>query len=94
MIPLQYVNAEELVWLFRVPHPLRVSKGGGLDSTTTGIVEIEGAEKPHPCKRRKGGAPASSTAGPALSYGVVFFAGAGAAGFGAAGAAAAPAFIG
>jgi hypothetical protein len=57
MIPLQYINTEELDWAFRVPHPLRVSKGVGLDSTATGIAELEGAEKPHPCKRRKDGAP-------------------------------------
>jgi hypothetical protein len=33
MIPLQYVNAEELVWLFRVPDPL-VWKGRGFDFST------------------------------------------------------------
>jgi hypothetical protein len=41
IIPLQYVNTEELVWLSRVPHPMRVSKGAGLDPATTGIVELE-----------------------------------------------------
>jgi len=57
MIPLQHISAEELVWLFRVPRPLWVSKGADLDSTATGIVELDGAEKHHPCKRRKAGAP-------------------------------------
>jgi hypothetical protein len=42
----------------RVPHPLCVSKGGGLDSTTTGNVEMDGPKIPTLAKTARMGHPA------------------------------------
>jgi hypothetical protein len=40
IIPLRYVNAEELVLAFRVPDPLRLSKGRGLKETSPRIKHL------------------------------------------------------
>src|ERR1700722_15698224 len=42
----------------RVPHPLRSSNGGGLDSTTTGSVEMAGRKIPTLAKTARMGHPA------------------------------------
>jgi hypothetical protein len=58
MIPLQYVNTEELVWFFgRVPHPLWFSEGGGLDSATTGKAEVGSSKIPTLAKTARMGHP-------------------------------------
>ena len=48
MMPLQYVNAESLIWLFRVADPSRSSKGlgfGALSSMAHKLIRIFGRQK-------------------------------------------------
>jgi hypothetical protein len=42
-----------------VPHPLRISKGAGLDSEMSGNIVV-GGKNPHPCKTRKSAASQNS----------------------------------
>jgi hypothetical protein len=73
MMPLQYVNAESLIWLFRVAGPSRSSKGlgfGALSSMAHKLIRIFGRQKgkqygsPDSGKKAKGPVPAGAGRGP------------------------------
>src|SRR5580692_6685847 len=62
------LRGEKVVW---VPHPLCISKGGGLDSRVTGNLGADSPQNPHPCKNRKGGAPAAAIRGDSCSTAIL-----------------------